>query len=498
MDADESRAGQERQAVKPPSQSFSLVQMLTILVVGLVAGAASTWMLTLGSLDRATPWVDIFIGWVLPSLGFAGVMLVLLVPLTWWGIKHLLGRALGTLEQIFEEVAAAAENVTEGNSSAAKSHAKQAVREVLAWYAPIASRRWVVQTSLALLVGFGGLIGTAMLFRQTVLLGKQNEKLGEQTDLLRRQNDLLGSQNAKLDEQTDLFEDQNAKLDLQTVTAEAQRRAALVTELSAILQAISLINEETTGTTPSQRITEQVPRGLKARIVALSRAATPYRIIEVPDDPTDGGVIPKPHLADRPRSPERGQLLTGLVLSGVDISSLEGVSFASADAREAILPNAKLAKTNLSRAYLSRTYLIDANLYATNLEGADLRGAHLVNANLFTAHLRSAKMSGAYLINANLSRADLEDVNVRGSYLSGANLKGVNLRGTDLSEARLAGYRSPVDDPSPVDVPPADLSDTHLFHTDLTGAYVGLFRGPDKLPEGFPIGCDLTPAISSV
>jgi hypothetical protein len=89
MDADGSRAGQERQAVRPPSQSFTLVQMVAILVVGLAAGAAATWMLTLGSLDRAAPWVDTFVNWVLPALGFAGVMLVLLVPLTWWGCEAL-------------------------------------------------------------------------------------------------------------------------------------------------------------------------------------------------------------------------------------------------------------------------------------------------------------------------------------------------------------------------------------------------------------------------
>jgi len=52
---------------------------------------------------------------------------------------------------------------------------------------------------LALLIAFGGLIGTALIFRQTALLGEQNKKISEQIDLLA---------------------EQNRKLDFQTITAE--------------------------------------------------------------------------------------------------------------------------------------------------------------------------------------------------------------------------------------------------------------------------------------
>src|SRR4051812_21502741 len=66
--------------------------------------------------------------------------------------------------------------------------------------------------------------------------------------------------------------------------------------------------------------------GLKARIVAFSRAATPYRVIEVPDTLEDIKT-PAPRLAPRARSPERGQLLIALILAGIDISGLQDITF---------------------------------------------------------------------------------------------------------------------------------------------------------------------------
>lgn len=86
MTVDGGRRAQDRKLSKvPPRQSFSVLQMIVILVIGITAGAAATWMLLIGSLERATPWIDFFLHWVLPVLGVAGAALVLLVPITWWG-----------------------------------------------------------------------------------------------------------------------------------------------------------------------------------------------------------------------------------------------------------------------------------------------------------------------------------------------------------------------------------------------------------------------------
>jgi hypothetical protein len=396
-------------------------------VVGVVIGVATSWALFFPALDEAATLVNAITQIALVALAVIGVALVTVVPLAVWTVRRFARNAHGTLDQVTREVVAATQAATEGNASEATSRAQKAVLEGLAWYGPVAARRWVVQTALGLLVAFGGLAGSALLFRQTVLLSEQNRKLDQQTDLFRKQNDLLSSQNEKLDQQTALFRDQNTKLDLQTITAEAQRRAGLSAELFSILQAVSLIERGTARTTPSQQPVDQVPRGLKARIVALSRAATPYRIIEIPEDTADGKG-PVPQLAKEAHSPERGQLLMGLVLAGIDTAVLEGATFERADLREAILTRVNLTGAHLIRAYPLGAILTDANLALANLTGASLSGADLTRADLGLANLTRANLT-----NANLTGADLLSV-------------------------------------------------------DLTGAIVGMSREPGQLPKGFPTG----------
>jgi uncharacterized protein YjbI with pentapeptide repeats len=385
------------------------------LIVGIVVGAAASWPLFFGVLDSAVPAVEFGLHVLLPVLGVGCAMLALVVPFTWWWLRRFVRTAQGTLEQVVRETAAASHAATERDAPAAAFHAERAVLEALAWYGPIAARRWVVQTALALLVTFGGLIGTALLFRQTLLLGQQNTKLQEQTLLLRDQND---------------------KLDLQTVTAEAQRRAGLTVELSAILQAVSNLQAVPVGNAEAA-ITGalQIPRGLTGRIVAFSRAATPYWVAEVPDRPLYDD-IPRPRLTDRARSPERGQLLVGLVLANADIPALAraGAYFGGAGLGGAILN--------------------DVDLRGVSLRGADLRGAEL----------RGASLNGS----------DLSGANLNGNDLSGAPLIGANLSGANLSSVLLIG---------------ANLSGGDLRDADLRDAVIG--RAPllsGQLPEGFPVG----------
>jgi hypothetical protein len=113
------------------------------------------------------------------------------------------------------------------------------------WYSTPAVRRWSIQAAIALLLALGGLVGSALLVRQIALLREQNLKLEAQTTLLR---------------------EQNGKLDQQTITAEAQRRAALSAEAFALIHAIGA---------------EAQSRSVIARVVALTRAATPFYYVRV-------------------------------------------------------------------------------------------------------------------------------------------------------------------------------------------------------------------------
>jgi hypothetical protein len=129
MTVDGGMRAQDRQASEASRQSFSVLQTIVILIVGFAGGIATGWMMLIGSLEGATPWIDVFLRWVLPVLGVAGAALVLLVPLTWWGVRRLIKRAHGTLDRVAREAISATRAASEGNAPAAASHA---VLEVLA------------------------------------------------------------------------------------------------------------------------------------------------------------------------------------------------------------------------------------------------------------------------------------------------------------------------------------------------------------------------------
>lgn len=226
-------------------RGYSFAWLVVFLVVGVGIGAAVILAFQSGDFRQIVAGLRDAQGVLLAAMCGFGVAVVIGVPIGYWFLRRFIGTAAGALTQVIADATAAAEAATKQNAQAAVEHAGRALREAAAWYAPRAARRFVVTTTLGLLVTFGGLTGTVLLLRQTLLLGTQNE-------LLIAQND---------------------KIDLQTVTVEAQRRGGLASELFSILQAATLIPEG-----------EPLGRPLTARIVAFSRVAEPYFTIVVPGD----------------------------------------------------------------------------------------------------------------------------------------------------------------------------------------------------------------------
>lgn len=418
---------------------------LTALTVGIVIGTAASWALLFGKLDTAKPLVDRIFDSLLPVLGIACLAMAIIVPLGAWGIQRFLKGARGTIDEVVKEISAGAQAAAQKDASSSAVHAERAVLAALAWYGPIAARRWIVRTALGLLVAFGGLVGTALLFRQTALLVEQNT--------------LLGKQNAKLNEQTDLLRDQNKKLDLNTVTAEAQRRAGLASELFSILQegATQLKDKNASPNYPLPLTAE-----LTARLVAFTRSANPYWTIEL-DDQTK---IPK--LADRARSAERGQLLAGLILIGAAIQPLiaKGAQFSGADLREANLDGAKLRGINLQ----------DADLRGAGLAYTDLTWAHLNNADLsciVDLHSKSKKCSSLY-----------------SALIRTTDFAGANLKGADLNYARAGCDLRPI----PNRRQGQDLiACTDFKNSNLEDAKLAMYVNEEKhwqrmWPLGLPVG----------
>jgi hypothetical protein len=141
-----------------PKRSFEILGAVSLIVVGMVIGAAVSWPLFFGALESAAPAVDSLYQSLLPALSGVAFALILIVPLTWWGLRRAFRRARGSLDQIVKKIADASRAAVDKNVPAVTTHTERAVLEAISWYMPVAARRFVMQTSLALLVTFGGLL----------------------------------------------------------------------------------------------------------------------------------------------------------------------------------------------------------------------------------------------------------------------------------------------------------------------------------------------------
>ena len=280
-----------------------------------------------------------------------------------------------------------------------------------------------------------------------------------------------------------LLQSQNERLDVQTHLAEAQRRAALIFELTSILD--QLRDERSKASSKDRERLFNPSAELGARIVALSRSLRPYYFVTYP---TGGGSAEEaksplpsdfwarvmtfqfmgpnsPVLGTRPLSPERAQLLMSLAASRVDLgaSSLQGGTLANSD--------------------LSGTLLRDISLSGVDLQGASLRGSRL----MFVRFSEPQIQSPARLDDADFTCADFTDVFLISATLDRAKFAHVEMRGFDFVGSKRPGYG---------DFSVPSLDTVHLGRADLTNAdFQDVILGPDllwfdpdfrgELPKGF-------------
>ncbi len=254
--------------------------------------------------------------------------------------------------------------------------------------------------------------------------------------LLYQQNQLFGYQNA-------LVNTQNYRMDLQNNLMEAERRSSLIFLMSNILDKVDEEIREQKKSLPKDKF-GNVPDSIKfrlskpliSRVVALSRAFRPYKLLE--GDTLSANFI----------SPERGQLFVALMENNLDSLTQNTIvgsgDFSNAIVGEVVLIEAKLIEARLSEAKLIEAKLIKADLSGANLNGAnlikaDLTGTDFSGADLIEADLIEADLIEAYLVGADLSRANLSRAYLSRAYLSGANLSRAYLVGADLVGADLIG-----------------------------------------------------------
>lgn len=447
---------------------------LLVFGFGLAAGVLGAYTASGFLEDSAGLILSVFLSAALVVL----ILGVLIFALRKTILSKLFGHAEVALQDLADPLARIADRAIDRDPGGATSAARDLVSMVLARYAWVSTRRWIIAALTGLIAAMAALAGTALLF-------KQNQLISAQTDLLREQN-------ARIQEQTQLIQ-----TDVQL--AEASRNAALAVEITDIAAELGKVVDRVHGkglTNPINVLdpADDLDRSLFLRIVSISRALMPYRFLDTglhEEDASDGlrqalqrrrgdlgegypkletyfGWTDRPdgtYLVDRPASPERGQLLRVMVSSG--IRNLELFTFAGLTLDYAMLKSTDLSllsaqQARLSYADFSGSYLVECDFGSAILENARFRRANisrtrfaalqpeqvlpplppqtgpaitrLAGADFTRATIRSTDFSGAVLTAVTFDEALLDGVT-----FSGADLTAATFSGTVILEADFTG-----------------------------------------------------------
>lgn len=423
-------------------------------------------------------------------------------------LNRLFGHAEVALEQIADPLARVAERAINRDPGGATTAARDLVAMVLSRYAWITTRRWIIASLTALIAAMAALAGTALLF-------KQNQLLAIQSDLLREQN-------GRIQEQTLLLQ-----TDVQL--AEAARNAALaveITQIAADLGQAAALAHGPEDTNPFNVLdpSTDLDRSLVLRVTSISRALLPYRFIDNgmhSEDATDGmrfalqrrradlgdgyarmaeyfGWQDRPdgtYLIDRPASPERGQLLTLLVSSGV--RNLELLTFLGLDLDYAMLKGTDLAlvtaqQAQLSYADFSGSYLVECDFGSAILENARFRLSNIARtrfAALDPDQVRAPLPAQTGKTVTRLAGADFSRATIAASDFSGAELTAASFDGALLNEVSFAS----------ANLSAATFNGSVLLSADFTGAILKRadFDGAIVFGEDFLTGLTTVAAPDS-
>jgi uncharacterized protein YjbI with pentapeptide repeats len=223
-----------------------------------------------------------------------------------------------------------------------------------------------------------------------------------QTFLLNNQNRLLQNQNRRIDQQTNLLE--------------ADRRSSLVFLMSNILDKVDdEIKEQRVQNKGlnNDSVKYSLSKPLVNRIIALSRAFQPYRLMQ---GDTLSNLV----------SPERGQLFIALMGNNLDSVT-----------QNTIVQNGDFSYSKVGRVNLENSYLIDANLNNSDFSYANFSGSYLSGANLSNSTLIGSRLNNVKALESNFNKANLEGAKLQNSDFSKSNLGQTNFKHADISNSEL-------------------------------------------------------------
>ncbi len=192
---------------------------------------------------------------------------------------------------------------------------------------------------------------------------------------------------------------QNQLIDTQNSLVEASRKSSYGFQLSSVFDAIDKQGKNGNGEIV-------LNNSIIARVVGLTHALKPYRILEA-----DG------ELSETSYSPERTQLLLFLLNSNISKSSLSKV-----------YDRSDFSGCDLRNTSLTRKYLVGINLSHSNFENSELHSSNFDEADLTGVNFKNISFSNGSMRNAIITDANLED----------AKIKRVAINGVDFDSAKNA------------------------------------------------------------
>lgn len=381
----------------PALQVDAISRTIIVLAVGIIIGVATT---SVGLRSLSERLDELIVGFISVII-FIGILTVWVV----YNKEKILSRLFGIdstdLSDLKSRGIDLITNLSEKNYDEAEKNLSYISSKTMAWYVWFNFRRWILIVFQALFIGFGGLLGTILLFSQNLLIEQQTRRL---------------------DKQNELIEKQNERIDQQTYLQEADRRSALVFRMDNTWNEVDRELKNDVG----KRGVRDLSPELITRIVTLCEMLRPYRYLQ-------GGALSSTEL-----SPERGQVLITLANSNLDTATLKAIfdkgNFRFSDLVSVNFKQAFLRGVNLNQAALNQSLFTEANVANGNLSKAKLLQADFSNAFLERTDFSGAELKQASFNNARLSEANFSEAN-----LAQANFRDADLRGVDFTNARLGG-----------------------------------------------------------
>ncbi|MEM9277148.1 MAG: pentapeptide repeat-containing protein [Pseudomonadota bacterium] len=473
-----------------------------MLILGLALGAVfSTFGLKLFA-ENAAAIFSAMLGLVI-FLVTIFVLLVILRRRIW---SKVFQRTEIEIERLAAPLSDVARHAAEQDVPKATGAARNLAELVLARYAWLSTRRWLIASITGLIAAIAALAGSALLFQQNELLKKQGESLITQTNLLKEQNDRIDVQIGLLQTDAQLKDSDRSANILPNIVAAAAKLGEEVTNLE---------REGKVGN-DDNFLLKDISLSLRNQFITITNTVRPYRYLksdianqnttremrdvamrrrdDLPKTNELLGVKPEDNtfaLIDRPLSPERGAIINALfnfkileteLLSffGADFSYAEistpnlfKMTFRHANLRFAEFRNMEIRAVNFGAAGLENTRFVDSYLTSVNFRGhvsTEAPGRYRSPGEPF---FMATQTSGIEFANSLVYNCDFGSVEGFAQNFDGSLIVQTSFAGADLAAAT---FRDAV-------LHEVDFTDALLASVDFDGAIVFEANFIDRLED---------------